>query len=445
MSWVSKMWTSMFGTGDGARPAAHDDFWYRDTGLRSNSGIVVTHDVAAQMPVIMACVRAISEELSSLPLKMFRRIERGKSEAPQHPIATLLHDQANDEQTAIEFREVMTAYCLFRGTAVAEKDVDSTGAIRQLLPLHPDDLEFVKVREIGGRAGWRIRHAPNGEPERMLARDRVFILRSMMVERDSIQGIDPILAERNAIGAAIAVQEYAARFFANDSTPPGVLVSRTPIPKEQQEKLANMWREGSTGPNRHRTRLVPFEVDYKQIGVTNDQAQFLATRKYSDSEMCRVFRVPPYKVGIYDEGGKYSNVEQQALDWVKGTLSAWAVRWEQAVLRDLIVRRNLFFAEHNFAGLLRGVLRDRYEAYAIGRNWGWLSANDIRDLENMNPIEHGDIYMQPLNMQPAGTPPEPSRQAEPRPRDSNAADAPAPGYERSEKAPHIWVPRRRVA
>lgn len=427
---MSNWFTRLFGaSGDTWPPGPTDDFWYTSVGPGSvsSAGVRVTHDGALRIAVALACVKVISEAIGQLPLVMYRRRSNGdKERVEEHPLHDLLHDQPNDEHTAVEFRELVSAHAIIRGTAFAEILPGPRGAVDQLVPLHPDHVSPVRVKDASGRTQWQLEVREPGAPKRRLMRDELFVLRAMGIRRDCPWlGLDPITVESQSLGAALAAQDYAARFFANDARPSGIIKHPGSFKDpESRNTFQRAWARAFTGANRHRTAVLEHGLEYQAIGLDNEQAQFLDTRKYLDTDICRIFRVQPHKVGILDRS-TFSNIEQQSIEFVVDTLMPWLVRWEQAIKRDLILRPR-FFAEHNVMGLLRGDIVNRYKAYAIGRNWGWLSANDVRRFENMNSIgDQGETYLEPRNMMPAG---DPSGQGQPDAAgDQQQQDQPPPG------------------
>ncbi len=335
MSWLTKM------LGMSSNRNASNDFWWQTLGAGSHAGVRVTHESAMQSAIVYSCVKIISGTLASLPMKTYRRLDGGnKEEIPEHPLYELLHDQANEEHTAQEFRETMTAHALLRGTGIAEILPGNRGAIDQLIPIHPDEIKPVKVTDVSGRrrVQWEVRK--NGEPTRTLLRDELLILRALVLHPDGILGIDPITAEANAIGARVASQEYAARFFQNDAQA-GLIVQHPSYfkKKEDRDRFIEGWQRMSTGANRHKTRVLEFGMEAKSLTMTNEQAQFLETQKYQDNDIARIFNIPLHKVAIL-ERATYTNIEQQAIEWVQDTLMPWAVRWTQCVKRDLIRQRS---------------------------------------------------------------------------------------------------------
>ena len=402
MNWFTKLFTT-------SNPGPGDDFWYRPVDSGGNAGVPVNHETAMRSSVVYAAVKVISGAIGALPLKVYRRKEGGdKEELGEHPLFRILHEQANDEHTAQEFQETMTAHALLRGTAYAEIIPGRRGPVDQLIPIHPAIIQPRTFTDLRGRSRLRFEIRANGEPPRFLLRSELFIYRALVLGADGITGIDPIMAEANAIGARLASQEYGARFFQNDAQA-GLILKHPQKFKDKadRDRFIEGWQRQSTGANRHTTRVLEFGMEPESISMTNEQAQFLDTQKYQDIDIARIFNLQPHKLGILDRA-TFSNIEQQAIEFVSDTLMPWAVRWSQCVKRDLILQRSVF-AEHNFSALLRGDTITRFQAYAIGRNWGWLSANDILRKENENSIgEDGDIYLQPLNMIEPGETPEPA-------------------------------------
>lgn len=438
LEWLRK--SAAASSGSGTRDP-RDDFWYTTLGPGTSSGVAVTQQTAMTYATVYACVRLIAETAGQLPFGMFSRASNGDKRPEQdHPLQELLHDQPNDEHTAMEFREMLTAYALMRGTGMAEIVPGRRGAVDQLIPLHPDHIRCVETRDASGRSRWQVEYSEPGAPTRRLLRDELFIVRAFATNKDCpLMGMDPITVQANTMGAALAAQDYAARFFANDARPAAILKHPQHFrDDESRNAFKRAWQAAFGGANRHRTALLEFGMEYQQVSITPEAAQFLETRKLHAEDAARIFRVPPHKIGIMDRA-TFSNIEQQAIEFVVDTMMPWLIRWEQSVRRDLIVSKGRFFAEHNVAGLLRGDMKTRYEAMAIGRQWGWLSVNDVRRIENMNSIEDGDGYLEPMNMREIGEEPEPPEPAR--------APAPPPGRngDRAAGPPLILTPGAKPA
>jgi HK97 family phage portal protein len=244
---------------------------------------------------------------------------------------------------------------------------------------------------------------PDGE-KKVLERWRVWHVRGWGT--DAFVGKSPIALARESIGLTMATEEYGGRFFSNDSRPGGILRHPAKLSPEAAKRLKASWENANGGlTNKHRVAVLEEGIEWQQIGISPEEAQFLDTRKFQELEICQVYRVPPHMIGITDRSTSWgTGIEEMGIGFVTFTLLPYLTRIAQSVNRDLLGanERKEYFAEHLTAALERGDLMTRYQAYNIGRNGGWLSANDIREMENMNPIEGGDVYLQPLNMAPAG-------------------------------------------
>ena len=360
---------------------------------------------ARQLSAVNACVRILTDTMASLPLNIHERLANGGSRiALNHPLQSLLHDAPNPRETSFEFIKDFMASRVTRGNAMAEIIPGPRGAVDQLVMLDPGTM--TPERLPNGRVRWII-NPPSGAT-RILVQEEVWHLHGERRTKDAHGGIDSILGlspieleALNVLGAAQAAQDYSARFFLNDGKPSGVIEHPGHFgDDEARAKFRAAWRAAQTGANRHATAVLEDGLKYQPFDISNEQAQFLETRKYQDVEIARIFGVPPHLIGIMD-GATHSNVEQQALDFVKFGMLPHLTQWERSINANLIVNRARFFAKFNLAALLRGELEARYRAYAIGRNWGWLSPNDVLRIEDMNPIkpdDGGDDYLRPGNM-----------------------------------------------
>ena len=220
---------------------------------------------------------------------------------------------------------------------------------------------------------------------------------------DGLVGYSPIAMAKNAIGMAIACEEYGAKFFANGATPGGVLEHPSTI--KDSQRVRESWQAAFGGSsNSNKVAVLEEGMKYTPISISPEQAQFLETRKFQINEIARIFRVPPHMVGDLEKSS-FSNIEQQSLEFVKYTLDPWVIRWEQSIQRALLSHdeKVRYFVKFNLEGLLRGDYQSRMNGYAIGRQNGWMSANDIRELENLDRIpaeEGGDLYLINGNMLP---------------------------------------------
>lgn len=396
MSLRQRMFGRMFGMSGTPRDAS-DDRWWSDARMVQDVPVHVSAASVVTIPEAYNCLQILSQTIASLPLITYRRNRDGsKQRFDDHPIAELLHDQPNETQTAYEFRAQMTWDMALHRNAFAEILEGRRGPIDQLIRLDP---EAVWVIRDGPKYLFEVRE-PDGRRRRLLP-EQVFHLKAIPFTKDGILGRSIIQDGCSTFARALALQDYALKFFANDATPGGIIEVKGKFTPEQAKEFKEKWKDQFTGRNRHKVAILDSEAQFKSPDVPNEKAQFIETYREVALQVLRFWRMPPHKVGILDKA-TFSNIEQQSLEFVTDTLMPWLVAWEQAIRRDLITSPRVFFAEHNVAGLLRGDIKSRYEAYRIGREWGWLSADDIRHMENMNPVPGGDAYLQPLNMGTAG-------------------------------------------
>jgi HK97 family phage portal protein len=366
-------------------------------GSQSHTGKNVTQNTAMSLTAVYACVRILSETVASLPLPVYKRLQpRGKERAPDLYLYSVLHDMANEEMTSFTYRETAMNHLLLWGNSYSYIERDGGGRVRGLWPLLPD------VTWPERRGGKLIYHTslPNGQQKVL---DESLVLHVPGMGYDGLVGYNPLQLAREAIGMGLAAEEYGARFFGNGAKPGGVLEHPNNLGDPGHKRLKKDWEDMHQGLSKsHRVAILEEGMTYKQIGVPPEEAQFLETRKFQVTEIARFFRVPPHMLADL-ERATFSNIEQQSIDFVTHSIRPWLVRWEQAINTKLLGREGSkrYFAEFVVEGLLRGDTKSRYDAYAVARQNGWMSANDIRELENQNPIDNGDMYLVPLNMVPA--------------------------------------------
>ena len=392
-------------------------------GFQSTAGVTVTEQSALRSAAVYACVRVLAESVASLPLITYQRTAIGKQRAVNHALYPLLHDMPNSEMTSFEFREALMGHVLLWGNAYAEIELNNRGDVMALWPLRPDRMQV--ARNDAGDLVYRYQMPDNSYT--VFPQSLIFHLRGL--SSNGIVGYSPIQMARNAIGLSLATEEFGARFFSNGARPGAVLQHPGQLGDKAYERLKSGWADQHQGlSNAQRMAILEEGMKIETIGVPPNDAQFLETRKFQTEEIARIFRVPLHKIGDL-EHATFSNIEQQELGFVVDSLRSWLVRIEQAITRDLIgpLERRTIFAEFLIDGMLRGDQASRYTAYATGRQWGWLSVNDVRRLENMNEIESGDVYLEPLNMKEAGTPdpetPDPETPAEDAPEEKPAANS----------------------
>lgn len=365
---------------------------------RTTSGKPVNEKTAMQTTAVYACVRILAETVASLPLHVYEYKDGGKELVYNHPLYYLLHDEPNPEMTSFVFRETLMSHLLLWGNAYAQIVRDGGGKVLGLYPLLPNKMDV--DRDNRGRIYYVYSRDTNENPMfknygdiKLRAED---VLHIPGLGFDGLIGYSPIAMAKNAVGMTLACEEYGASFFANGANPGGVL--EHPGVLKDPSKVRESWNSVYRGTNNaHKIAVLEEGMKYQQIGIPPEEAQFLETRKFQINEIARLYRIPPHMVGDLEKSS-FSNIEQQSLEFVKYTLDPWVIRWEQSLQKSLLLpgEKNKYFIKLNVDGLLRGDYQSRMNGYATGRQNGWFSANDIREMENMNPIpdeEGGNLYL----------------------------------------------------
>ena len=368
----------------------------------STSGKKVNERSAMQMTAVYACVRILSESIASLPVHLYQYESEGnKAKAVKHPLYRILHDEPNPEMTSFVFRETLMTHLLLWGNAYAQIIRNGKGEIIGLYPLMPNRMTV--DRDSNGQIIYQYQmqdsDAHTGKSGSVTLRPSE-VLHVPGLGFDGLVGYSPIAMAKNAIGLSIATEEYGAKFFANGATPGGIL--EFPGTVKNPESIRESWNKGFSGSNAHKVAILEEGMKYTPISISPEQAQFLETRKFQIDEIARIFRVPPHMVGDLEKSS-FSNIEQQSLEFVKYTLEPWIIRWEQSLNRALLTEKEKpdYFVKFNVDGLLRGDYQSRMNGYAIARQNGWMSANDIRSLEQLDLIPDelgGNLYLINGNM-----------------------------------------------
>ena len=370
----------------------------------STAGKIVTERSAMQMTAVYSCVRILAEAIAGLPLHLYRYTDSGgKEKATDHPLYLLLHDEPNPEMSSFVFRETLMTHLLLWGNAYAQIIRNGKGEVMALYPLMPNKMSV--ERDENGQLYYT--YTRSAEEAKTAETGRVILLPKDVLHIpglgfDGLVGYSPIAMAKNAIGLAIATEEYGAKFFANGAAPSGVLEHPGTIKDPQRVREAWQSQFGGSS-NSGKIAVLEEGMKYTPISISPEQAQFLETRKFQINEIARIFRVPPHMVGDLEKSS-FSNIEQQSLEFVKYTLDPWVVRWEQSIARSLLSEneKKQYFVKFNLEGLLRGDYASRMNGYTARQN-GWMSANDIRELENLDRIpaeEGGDLYLINGNMLP---------------------------------------------
>lgn len=361
-------------------------------GPNNSAGISVTPENAMRSVAVYSCVRILAESIAMLPLQLFERLADGsKQQAKSHPLYKVAHRRPNTWQSAMEFRDQMTMHAALRGAGYAWIRVAPSGEM-QLVPLHPDRVTPTLLDD--GRV---IYEYWSGTDRRVFVQGEV--LRVPYLVREGVAPVSPIRLHAETVAGGVKAREYTNNFLKNGGRPPGFIKMDAPFKdKEARGRFVEALRE-QIGGGRQGSTLVLEQGAYTPIGISNEDAQLADICKLSLLDVCRIYRIPPHMVQELDRA-TWANVEQMGIAFVVHTLGPWLTRWEQALSRDLLTdeEQDRYFFEFNVAGLLRGDVKTRFGAYAVGRQWGWLSVNEIRAFENMNSVDNGDEYLVPTNM-----------------------------------------------
>lgn len=367
------------------------------------AGKTVNERSAMQLTAVYACVRILAEGIAGLPLHLYKCGKNGSREkAVDHPLYFLLHDEPNPEMTSFVFRETLMTHLLLYGNCYCQIIRDGRGQVTALYPLMPNQMSV--DRDEKGQLYYT--YLRSSEEADTMKKGTVYLLPEDVLHIpalgfDGLVGYSPIAMAKNSIGMGLACEEYGAKFFANGAAPSGVLEHPGTI--KDITRLRESWN-AIYGGSRNSDRVAVLEegMKFNPIAIPPEQAQFLETRKFQVDEIARIFHVPPHMIGDL-ERSTFSNIEQQSLEFVKYTLNPWVCRWEQALTRSLLSPREKreYSIKFNVDGLLRGDYQSRMNGYAVGRQNGFLSANDVREFENMEKIpseEGGDLYLVNGNM-----------------------------------------------
>jgi len=356
----------------------------------TNSGVMVNETLALNLSAVYACTQVMAQTIGSLPLLVYQRTSDGKTRAIDHPLYRILHDAPNPEMTSMSWRQAILLHLCLWGNHYSEIERNSGGEPVALWPITP---WRVALKRVNGQLVYTVA-LDSGVVSVPFAN----MLHVKGLSYDGLLGLPPMRAAKEAIGLGLAAQKYAAKFFANDARPGGILEHPGQLSDEASARLRKSFEKTHEGlDNKFRVAVLEEGMKFNAVGVPPEDAQLLETRKFGVSEIARYFRMPLHKISDLDRSTN-NNIEQQAIEFVTDTVRPWLVNIEQELSMKLFSGN--YFPEFLIEGLLRGDIKSRYEAYAIGRQWGWLSADDIRERENLNklPNKQGEQYLVPLNM-----------------------------------------------
>lgn len=391
------MFFSSLLAGQGNLTDAASGFWRGLIGSgRNSAGVTVTPETALAVPVLQNCVTLIAESIAQLPLELYRRQGNGQREAAiNHPLYDVLRYQPNGFQTPYELRECGQMAAGLRGQAFSLIERRDDGNVTALWPLLNDKVVVYKGADL--LPYYQVGSHTERLPMRMVHHVRWHT-------GNHYTGLSPIELHAEAVGLAQAVRQYTGKSFANGASVSGVIERprEAAAIKDQGtiDRILDQWGSKYSGmDNAKKVALLQEGMTFKPISMTNVDAEIVNVLKLTGVDVARIYKVPLPMVNDLEKAN-YNTIEQLLIQFVVFCLLPWVKRHEQAMMRDFLLPqdRRDHFIEFNLSGLLRGDQKSRYESYAIGRQWGWLSVNDIRRLENMPPVPGGDVYLQPLNM-----------------------------------------------
>lgn len=389
-------------------PSPDDDSWFSPIGSLAQTGVRVDADTALTIATVFRAVSILAGTFAMLPLHIYSDLPNGaKRRADDLPLDRQLSAEPNSYQDSYQWREMLFGHILLRGNCYCRILPSRGYPVGDLLPMHPANVTPERFPD--GRVIYKLRLA-NGQTE-ILNRDDVFHVPGL--SSDGLTGISVVGLMRESLGLALATEAYGARFFSQNAQPSGVLRHPGVLTEEANKRLGHSWQEAHAGlASSHKVAVLEEGMDWKQVGMTSEDAQFLQTRAFQRGEVATWFGVPPHMLGDTEKSTSWgTGIEQQQIGFVQSVMLPWLVRFEQAINRQLIMDSSEYYAKFNVKGLLRGDSAARYSTYAIARQWGFLNANEIRALEDMDPIEGpaGEEYLNPLNFAPAGSTPPPPR------------------------------------
>lgn len=364
------------------------------------SGFNVDQDTALKYTAVFACNKVLAEAFASTPAMLYRKNKDGEREVSNDlAVYDILHNAPNEEMSPFNFKEACMTSLNLGGNSICEKLVNNHG---QLVGLYPYNYNNVQIRR-DENTKKLIYIVSQGADQRTLTRDQVLHVPNMSL--DGIVGLTPISYAASSIRLGISYEMFGVNFYKNGATPSGAFKHPGALSEEAYNRLKKELKFNYTGLKNTGTPMILEDgLEFQQFTITPVDAQLLESKSFQIEDICRIYRVPQHLVQMLGHA-TFSNIEQQSLEFVMYTMLPWFNRWEDNINMQLLTpaeRKAGYYIEFKMDSLLRGDIASRATYYAQGRQWGWLSVNDIRRLENMPPIINGDIYLQPLNMGEAG-------------------------------------------
>lgn len=376
-------------------PGPLDNYWYPSTPYLTNAGVNINPTTAMQVTAVYACVKILSETGASVPCYLYERQKQGKTPAESHALYDVLLNQPNSYQTPFEFWEQVIRCCALRGYFYAEIVMDRLGQVEELLPLHPDRVILEQLID----GSFRYRYTEITGQERFFLPNELFRV-MFYTEENGMTPISPIKANADSVGITEAAERYAATYFGNSATPSGSLEADGKLSDEARSAIRNSWNRMFRGPdNAGKIAVLDQGLKFKQITINNDDSQLLETRQWQLTDICRIYRVPPHLVQDLTRS-TFKNIEHQSLDFMTHTMRPWLRRIEGAIIRDLLLKdeRKQYFPRFDMSDLLAADAKARAEYIASGIQNTWMTPNEGRVMEGLNPLPGLDEPMMPSNL-----------------------------------------------
>jgi len=369
-------------------------------GSVSKVGVSVTPKNALEHTSVYACVNILSETVSTVPLFLYKEQTKNlktiKTKEKEHPLYALLHDEPNEDMTSVDYWQLVMLEILLRGNHYSQIVRNKAGRVTEIRPLKNELMQIVRLDS--GKLAYIYRHTTLGEVP--LEAKEVLHFKGMSL--DGIIGLSPIAYNRHTIGFSMAMETYGATLFKNGATPSGVVSGKgvTSMSDTAFQRFKESFKEAYTGlMNAGRPLILEDGFDFKPISISNKDGQYIESRKFTKAEIASIFRVPLHMINELDKA-TFSNIEHQSIKFVTDAVSPWVVRLEKELKKKLLSEseKKSYYMKFSLGALLRGDTATRYAAYESAITKGcWMSRNEARELEDLNPVDGLDEMIVPLN------------------------------------------------
>lgn len=376
--------------------------WYSGDDIHTSSqktkiGVDVTPEKGLSVVGVWACIGLIADMLSMLPLHVYKTQENGRTKAREHNLYELLKNKPNSIQTAFEFKRFIQIQVLLWGAGFAEIVRNSRGVITELFPI---PTYAVSVKEKNKKIVYIINLTGEKKDERVIRQENMFCIRGL--NSSIFEWKSPITVHRETVGFDLGLRDFGSMVFGQGTNPSAIISATAPLPMNIKDKpaYAKALADAYAGlANSQRLMVLDHGYTFQRVAIPPEDAQYIETKAFTLSDLCRIYRVPLHLVQYHEKSTTFgTGLEEMNNGFLTFTLQPYLVQWEQEIKNKLFIGETEYYAEFSYDSLLRAKLSDRYQAYSLGKQWGFLSTNDIHEKENLNPVEGGNIYWQPLNM-----------------------------------------------